>query len=136
MLRKRRLKGNLSSNKMQPRFDGPFKVKVVRGNGVAYVLESACGSRELRAHHSQLRRYIETPEYLRSNIPNCGDGFSSLQHLVFSDESYLTDDESVVDFVVADTSTISSIFESLGSDHASVPAGLPEFYDSHVPSSA
>ena len=54
--------GNLSTNKLTPRFSGPYEVVRVNENGVTYVLTSERGTQKV--HHSQLRRFYEPPRYL------------------------------------------------------------------------
>ena len=66
VLRKVPLVGNLSVNKLKPRYEGPYRVIKVNANRVTYVLEDRDGH-SCRAHHSQLRGYHIVPEYLRQH---------------------------------------------------------------------
>ena len=63
VLKKIQTHGNLAINKMKPRYEGPYKVVKVNSNEVSYVLETE-SEVMVRAHHTQLKRYIETPMYL------------------------------------------------------------------------
>ena len=95
VLKKKNLKGNLSSNKFKPRFDGPFRIKHVHTNGVTYILDAQTGRKELRAHHSQLRRYVQAPDYLkRLHSEESGEACRDESLVICHDNQYLTDDES------------------------------------------
>ena len=61
--RKVQLKGNLSSNKLTERYEGPYKIIRVQPNGVTYVVLDKAG-REIKAHHTQLKLYHNPPQYL------------------------------------------------------------------------
>ena len=67
VLKKVYFQGNLSTNKLKPRYEGPYQISKVNNNGVSYVLKKS-DQQELRAHHSQLKRYIGTPEYLKRQV--------------------------------------------------------------------
>ena len=59
-------KGRLNVNKME-KFEGPYLVKKVWSNGLSYLLECVDergNVSEIRAHHNQLRKWREPPEYL------------------------------------------------------------------------
>ena len=66
-------KGRLNVNKMTEKFEGPYIVKKVWSNGLSYLLEyldeSGCVN-EMRAHHNQLRKWREPPEYLKIHAMN------------------------------------------------------------------
>ena len=62
VLKKVNLEGNLSTNKLLPRFHGPYEVLKVNDNGVTYLIGNEDGTQ--RAHHTQLRRFHEPPKYL------------------------------------------------------------------------
>ena len=64
VLKKIILKGNLVSNKFCDRFQGPFEVVQVNQNGVTYLIRDCATGEIIRAHHGQLRKYLEPPKYL------------------------------------------------------------------------
>ena len=86
--------GNSCTNKMKPRYDGSYVVKKVQSNGVSYVLKSLETNNELRAHHSQLKKYIGVPDYLKNCevLRNIKDNVYNESNNVLYDFS--TDDES------------------------------------------
>ena len=100
VLKKTILQGHLTTNKLEPRYSGPYTVKRVLENEVAYVLVDEIG-REIRAHHSQLKKYHEVPEYLRREI-RMHAGHTLEEERPESEilEEYSTDDESVAGEVV------------------------------------
>jgi hypothetical protein len=63
------LLGHLTSNKIKPRFSGPYTVDVVHANGVTYELSKPQQESQLviRAHHSQLKGWIVPPDYLANH---------------------------------------------------------------------
>ena len=57
VLRKSVLLGHRVSNKMVPRYSGPFTITKVRSNGLSY--EISCGNNKIgKVHHAQLRRFF------------------------------------------------------------------------------
>ena len=66
VLKQKPMQGNLATNKVEPRYEGPYRVGRVQPNGVSYLLKAA-GGEVIRAHHSQLRQYREPPEYLQEH---------------------------------------------------------------------
>ena len=56
--------GNLTSNKLNARFDGPYIITKTNSNGVTYEMTLPGSTRVVRAHHSQLRIYKYPPKYL------------------------------------------------------------------------
>ena len=58
--------GDLVTNKFMPRYKGPYMVTRVRSNGVTYEVAAADG-RVMKAHHSQLKKYIECPDYINNS---------------------------------------------------------------------
>lgn len=56
--------GNVTSNKLEPVYKGPFSVGKVNENGVTYQLENPGGREVIRAHHSDLFLFKETPKYI------------------------------------------------------------------------
>ena len=98
MLKKVFFQGNLSTNKLKPRYEGPYQIIKINNNGVSYVLKDGKDT-EIRAHHSQLRRYVKTPDYLRREIASVDLPLKSPAQSVLSEVSdYSTDsDESSSD---------------------------------------
>ena len=67
VLRRVQTRGNLCTNKLSARYDGPHKVMKVQGNGVTYVIEKMGGrDRGLTraVHHRQIKRFNVPPRYL------------------------------------------------------------------------
>jgi hypothetical protein len=64
VLRKTTKRGNDLSLKFDSCFEGPFEVEYVNENEVTYVLSDVSTGRRVRAHHAQLRRYVQPPAYL------------------------------------------------------------------------
>ena len=65
VLRKVKLMGNLTVNKLVPRFDGPYKVMKVNINQVTYELLRLNDGVMVKAHHIQLKAWCEPPQYLK-----------------------------------------------------------------------
>ena len=59
--------GNLTTNKVQPNFSGPYEVTHVNSNGVTYQVEDVKSGKMVRAHHTKLRPYRQPPEYISSH---------------------------------------------------------------------
>ena len=68
VLRKTILSGNLTSNKFQPRFDGPYQVLKVFSNRVTYELLRVEDGQLIKAHHTQLKVWYEPPSYLKRHF--------------------------------------------------------------------
>ena len=66
------MKGNLNSNKLSSKYNGPFKVIKVNGNEVTYQLLDLQTGDVIRAHHSDLHYFKRPPNYLRNHpwFPN------------------------------------------------------------------
>mgnify|MGYP000297764705 CR=1 FL=1 len=62
VLKKTIFRGHLASNKMIPRFSGPFKVTKVRGTGLSYEIE--VNSKTVKVHHDHLRKWYQIPGYI------------------------------------------------------------------------
>ena len=78
--------GNLSSNKIKPRFEGPYRVTKVHDNGVAYELARLSDGIRVKTHHSKLRRYVSRPTYLQRE--------NQSDNKLMRVGNYFTDDES------------------------------------------
>ena len=65
VLKKAVLVGNATTNKFKERFLGPFEVVKVNLNGVTYQIRDCVTNVITRAHHGQLRIYVEVPVYLK-----------------------------------------------------------------------
>ena len=63
VLKKVYFQGHLCTNKLKPRYEGPYQIFRTRKNGVSYVLKNEANE-EIRAHHSQLKRHVVVPKYL------------------------------------------------------------------------
>ena len=59
--------GNLTTNKVQPNFSGPYSVTQVNSNGVTYQVKDVKTGKMARAHHSKLRPYRKPPQYIESH---------------------------------------------------------------------
>ena len=97
VLKKLHLTGNLATNKLKPRYEGPFRVSTVNSNKVSYTLETPSGTL-IRAHHVQLKRFTEVPHYLAQHpaykeMECCQEelGVENQHHTVMR---FFTDDES------------------------------------------
>ena len=69
LYRKHRV-GNLTGNKLAPKFEGPFVVARVNENGVTYVIQRNCGRGRVAqkpVHYRQIKSYREPPGYLRDH---------------------------------------------------------------------
>ena len=64
VLKKTVLRGNLTTNKFKERFEGPFEVIKVNQNGITYQIRECETGSCFRAHHGQLKKYIQPPKYL------------------------------------------------------------------------
>ena len=67
VLKRNDLKGHLTTNKLEPRYFGPYCVTKVNQSGITYELCDRATGRSLRAHHSQLRIFNEPPNYIVRN---------------------------------------------------------------------
>ena len=68
VLRKTVLIGNVTTNKMLPRFDGPYQVAKVFSNNVTYELLNVEDEKTIKAHHIQLKLWREPPGYLKKHF--------------------------------------------------------------------
>lgn len=73
VLRKSVLLGNLTTNKLVPRFDGPYQVCKVNSNKVTYKLSNLEEDTVLKAHHVQLKPWLEPPFYLKRHVKFYGN---------------------------------------------------------------
>ena len=114
--------GNLTSNKLNPRFSGPYRVVQVNPNSVTYVIldDIAQVGRKYRVHHAQLKLWHSPPLYLLSHpcykplvrrtdsFPTAGDTSGDSSDCDFvepvNEERYLTQDES--DNSTSDSGTV------------------------------
>ena len=64
VLKKAIIIGNETSSKFKDRFQGPYTVSKVNANGVTYVLNHCVTGVSIKAHHGQLKAYIDPPKYL------------------------------------------------------------------------
>ena len=66
VLKKIKLIGNLTLNKLSQRYSGIYVVKQVNKNKVTYVIakEGASSPNLIKVHHSQLRSYVSPPKYI------------------------------------------------------------------------
>jgi hypothetical protein len=64
VLRKVVFMGRNVIDKLADRYEGPYKVLKKNSNNVSYIIKHTTTGREIRAHHTQLRRYFEPPAYL------------------------------------------------------------------------
>ena len=65
VLKKTVLVGNETSNKFKQRFQGPYVVIKVNQNGVTYQVKDSTTAAIFRAHHGQLKSYVEVPRYIK-----------------------------------------------------------------------
>ena len=68
VLRKIKLLGNLTVNKLVPRFDGPYRVDRVNPNQVTYEITHIDTNVSVKAHHIQLKPWCEPPSYLKKHV--------------------------------------------------------------------
>ena len=76
VLKKTVLVGNLTTNKLLPRFDGPYQVIKVFSNNVTYQLIDVETGKTVKAHHIQLKLWREPPGYLKGHFRRGGDDVS------------------------------------------------------------
>ena len=76
VLKKTVLVGNLTTNKLLPRFDGPYQVIKVFSNNVTYQLIDVETGKTVKAHHIQLKLRREPPGYLKGHFRRGGDDVS------------------------------------------------------------
>lgn len=77
VLRKVKLLGNVTVNKLIPRFDGPYRVMKVNSNQVTYELIRLEDEVVVKAHHVQLKAWCEPPWYLKRHNQFYGSTLSS-----------------------------------------------------------
>ena len=70
VLKKTILVGNLSLNKLMPRFEGPYQVLKVNPNKVTYSLVDLESGKMVKAHHVQLKTWYEPPAYIKNHFRN------------------------------------------------------------------
>ena len=113
VLRKLPVTGRLTSNKLQPLYDGPYKVIQVQPNGVSYVIEGITQARSgvvIRAHHTQLKSFIDAPNYLRDyrsidyDLPTVATESHTQPLIDIPNEYYLSDSSNDTD--LSDTESI------------------------------
>ena len=68
VLRKTVLLGHKTSNKFLPRFNGPYWVTKVNANMVTYELIDLEDGTLTRAHHVQLKAWLEPPNYIKKHF--------------------------------------------------------------------
>ena len=66
VLKKTILVGNLTTNKLSPRFDGPYQVNKIHSNKITYDLTHTETGHSHKAHHVQLKTWHEPPLYLKN----------------------------------------------------------------------
>ncbi len=60
--------GNLVTNKLKNKFEGPFKIEKVNENGMSYiVIDPRYPDRKYRCHHKHLRLFRKVPKYLKKH---------------------------------------------------------------------
>ncbi len=69
VLFKATFKGNLTTNKLQERYLGPFRIKLVNSNNVSYVIERLVNNKyeTKKAHYRSLRQWKLPNKYLREH---------------------------------------------------------------------
>lgn len=60
-------RGDLTANKLLPRYDGPYEVVKTNANGLTYTINR--GGKQFVAHHRQLRPWRDVPPYLSEYLP-------------------------------------------------------------------
>ena len=68
VLKKVQLQGHLCTNKMKPRYEGPYVVETVHQNNVTYILKNQDTGITCRGHHSQLKKYESPPQYIEDKL--------------------------------------------------------------------
>ena len=125
VIMKRNKIGNLSTNKLEPNYKGPFKVLKVNNNGVTYQLFDECSGNVIRAHHTDLHLFKIPPSYvsdhpfykLMNNIKTddmvvVGTGTAVLDVGVSSSEDPHVCELGTDQFGITDSSSVDSLSES------------------------
>ena len=81
--------GNLLTNKLKPRYEGPYKITKVQSNKLTYELEAIHKPdvRKKKAHYLQLRPFYEVPSYLEQLQAHQERFYASDEGTSSSDES-------------------------------------------------
>ena len=67
VMKRKENRGTLNIDKFNPKYDGPWTIIKINKNKVTYEIEDTKGQ-VIRAHHTQLREWKESPHYLKSAI--------------------------------------------------------------------
>ena len=68
VLKKTVLLGHLTTNKLMPRFDGPYRIDKVNANKITYDLTNLESGNSVKAHHVQLKLWYEAPSYITKHL--------------------------------------------------------------------
>jgi len=75
VMKRKITKGRLNADKMDEKYDGPYRIMRINSNRVTYELQEARGtddsSESIRAHHAQLKVWHDAPGYLKQNKLFC-----------------------------------------------------------------
>ena len=119
VLRKVKLLGNLTINKLVPRFDGPYRIVTVNPNKVTYDIIRLSDDVVIKAHHVQLKSWCEPPWYLKRHAQFYGSPvpgpFDS------NDTDYCIADSGVGNVSMDENSTCSDKDSDSDSDFPPVP---------------
>ena len=110
VLRKIHRTGNLVSDKLRPRYDGPYKVLKKQSNQVTKKIQkiNEPDSKVVNAHYQQLRLFYETPSYLRAVV----DSDNSNDSLKCDNTDNSSSDESLFLGFPIDTEEESQLIDS------------------------
>ena len=96
--------GNKLSYKLGKKYEGPFEIVKVQSNGVTYEIKDLEGEdRVLKAHHRQLKAWIEPPRYLRKYLE-----VARIENKTVEKEDRLSEAESIFYGVINSSSSSGS----------------------------
>ena len=65
--------GNKSSNKLLPKYDGPYIICKVQSNGSSYEIKKIGTTKIIKCNHKKLRVFNELPESMKKFLPEYND---------------------------------------------------------------
>lgn len=121
VLRRVPLQGNSVYNKFMPRFDGPYIIRSVGRSGVTYEvsLDSSEDPRILKVHHTQLKKFVLAPSYLRKHVTFVSLNSSEVTSCHLDEDSFVGDCDVERPRVTFNDNVISSSDSDSGSESCS-----------------